>query len=332
MRQRVLDWPSLFEKGYGTDVTLPAAYRKAKQVVFCCMGGSAIGAGMLGDYLAPGLKVPYLVHRDYGVPAFVGKDTLVVCVSHSGGTEETLSGYAGAKERGAHILAVTTGGELAERAKADGAALLLYESDLQPRAAVPQGFGILLRAMVSLGIAADHDDVVREALTHLRQVVQTVSGTTRHAAADLAGRLHGKVPIIYGSGLTADAARRLKGQVSENAKQTAAWEVIPEQNHNAIVGFEFPDDLRDHVVFVMLRTGHENPRHSLRFEFVESVLAERKIETASLQGVGPNRLSHLLTVVFLGDLATVLLAEKNGVDPTPVEIIGELKSRLAEAS
>ena len=209
MRQCVLDWPSLFDRGFRTEVRIPPKYRDPRQVVFCAMGGSAIGAGMLGDYLAADLEVPYLVHRDYGVPAFVGKDTLVVCVSQSGGTEETLSGYEAAKERGARIIAVTTGGELAERAKADKVTLLQYANDLQPRAAVPQVLGLLLKAMVSLKLAGDHDDIVQEAHTHLAQIVKTVSGTTQHAAADLAGRLHGKVPIVYGSGLTADAARRL---------------------------------------------------------------------------------------------------------------------------
>lgn len=332
MRQCVLDWPSLFKQGFESDVKVPAKLRDARQIVCCAMGGSAIGAGLLGDYLAPDLKVPYTVHRDYDVPGFVDKDTLVICVSHSGETEETLSGYAAAKARGAKVIAVTTGGELAKRAKADKMTLLRYDSDLQPRTAVPQVFGILLKVTVKLGVTGTHDDVVQEALTHLRQIVKTVSGTTHHAAADLAKRLAGKVPVVYGAGLTAEAARRLKGQVSENAKQTAASEVIPEQNHNALVGLEFPEDLRDHVVFVMLRTGHEHPRHSLRFEFVCSALKARNLPAATVRGTGPNRLSHLLTAVFLGDLASVLLAEKNGVDPTPTDIIGELKSVLAEAT
>ncbi|HEY8108415.1 MAG TPA: bifunctional phosphoglucose/phosphomannose isomerase [Patescibacteria group bacterium] len=331
MRDCVLDSPSLFEQGYGSKASFPAKYRKAKQVVFCCMGGSATGAGLLGDYLAPDLKIPYWVHRDYDVPGFVGKDTLVICVSHSGTTEETLSGYDEAKRRGAMLAAVTTGGELAKRAKADGAVLVKYESGLQPRAAVPQVLGVLLRTMVTLGLADDHEDTVREAVAHLRQVAETVSDTHNHAAADLAARMHGKIPVIYGSGLTAETARRLKGQVSENAKQTAAWEVVPEENHNALVGLEFPEELRDRVVFVTLRTGYEHPRDGLRFEFLDSALASRGLPGATLRGTGPNRLAHLLTVVFLGDLASILLAGKNGVDPTPVDIIDELKSYLTEA-
>lgn len=327
-----MDWPSLFERGYGSDIALPAAYRKAKQVVFCCMGGSAIGSGMLGDYLAPDLKLPYVVHRDYDVPAFVGKGTLVVCVSHSGNTEETLSAYDEAKKRGAMLAVVTTGGKLAERAKADRTPTVRYESTLQPRAAVPQAFGILLRLMVRLDQADEHSDTVKEAVGHLGRITETVAGTTHHAAAKLADRMHGRVPIVYGSGLTAEAARRLKGQVSENAKQTAAWEVVPEVNHNALVGLEFPEDLRDHTVFVSLRTGHEHPRVRLRYEFLDSALAARELSGTSVQGTGPNRLSHLLTVVFLGDMASVLLAEKNKVDPTPVDIIDRLKSYLAEAT
>jgi glucose/mannose-6-phosphate isomerase len=332
MRQCVLDWPTLFEQGYQSKLKLPEACRKAKQVVFCCMGGSATGSGILGDYLAPDLKIPYIVHRDYGVPGFVGKGTLVVCVSHSGETEETLSAYDEAKRRGAMLIVVTTGGQLSDRATADKVTLIKYESTLQPRAAVPQVLGLLLRMAVSLGWAEDHEEIVPESVAHLQQISKTVSDTTQHSAADLAKRMQGKLPIIYGSGLTAEAARRLKGQISENAKQTAAWEVVPEENHNALVGLEFPENLRDQVVFVTLRTGYEHPRDRLRFEFLDSTFASRGLAGATVQGTGPHRLSHLLTVILLGDLASVLLAEHNGVDPTPVDIIGELKAHLAEAA
>lgn len=331
MRGLVFSWPDLFRAGFDTKVSIPASHRRPRQIVMVGMGGSAAGAGLLEDYLSPDLSIPYLVHRDYGLPVFVGKSTLVICVSHSGNTEETLDSYAEARKRGAKTIAITTGGKLADQAKRDKVPLVRFGNDLPPRAALPQVLGLLLRIFSTAGFVTKQDAEVTEALGHLDQVSGTVAETEQHAAAELAKALRGKVPIIYGAGLTAAAARRLKAQISENAKQTAAFEVVPEVNHNALAGLEFPNDLAEHVIFVMLRTGHEHPLHALRFEFISEALEEKGLRGATLRSSGPNRLAHLLTIIFLGDVASLMLSAHNKVDPTPVDIIDRLKQRLSDS-
>lgn len=330
MLGHILAWPELFASGYATAMKLPPRLRRAGRIVMCGMGGSGIGASLATDYLADTLTVPCTVHRDYGVPTFVDERTLVICISHSGNTEETLAAYAEARKRKARVLAVTTGGTLAERARTDKQPSIVHASDLPPRAATPYDFGLLLKVLAVLGFAPDQSGETAAAADHLRQLAKTVSSTERNLSVELAQRLHGRIPIIYGAGFLAEAGRRFKGQLAENAKQTAAWDVLPEHNHNALVGLEYPDSLREQAIFVLLRSDLEQARHALRFEFVKEQLDKRHLPHVTIQGTGPNRLGHLVSAVFWGDLASCNLAGLNGVDPTPNEVIDELKARLAE--
>lgn len=329
----ILAWPERLRTGFGHTVSLDKKkYGHAKQIVVCGMGGSAIGAGLAGELFGDAIPIPFTVVRDYVLPAYVGKDTLVVAVSHSGGTEETIACYVEARERGAQIIVVTTGGELAEMAKRDKVPVVTYDCPGQPRAALPMVLGLWTKLLQSLGYIEDQAASVEAAATELDTIVQTVDSTEENLAAELSEAMVGRIPIVYGAGFLAEAARRTKGQISENANQTAAWEVLPEQNHNALVGYEFPKALKDSAVFVLLRSSFEHPRHTARFEFVRELLDRRGLASVQIEGTGPDKLAHLTTVVFWADLTTYDLAIRNGVDPTPVDIIGELKDRLAEGS
>jgi glucose/mannose-6-phosphate isomerase len=275
--------------------------------------------------------VPFTVVRDYTFPKYVGPKTLVVAVSHSGNTEETLSCYVQARQRKAKLLAVSTGGDLAAQARRDKVSLVKYGYPGQPRAALPMVLGIWLKLLPALRLAPDQAEAAAAAEQHITEIVDHVRHTKRHQAADLADQLTGRVPIIYGAGFLGEAARRLKGQISENAKQTAAWEVVPEQNHNALVGYEFPDGLAKAVTFVLLRSTFEHPRHGVRLDFVRELIGQRHLAAVELAATGPNKLSHLVSSAFWGDLTSVELASRNGVDPTPVDVIDQLKGRLAES-
>ncbi|MEJ7660489.1 MAG: SIS domain-containing protein [Hymenobacter sp.] len=256
MLGHVLAWPKLLELGWeagGLPSEQQASLKAKRQIVCCGMGGSAIGAGIVGDYLVDQLTVPYLVVRDYDLPPFVDEDTLVLCLSYSGGTEETLSAYAQAKQRGAAVLAVATGGTLLTQAATDDVPALRFEYPGQPRVSLPIMVGLLLRLFGELGYVSDQSAAVNAAGATLASLAQT-SERDPSAAEALAAELAGMVPIVYGAGFLAEAARRLKGEANENSKQTAGWEVLPEQNHNALVGYEFPADMPAHVRFVLLRS------------------------------------------------------------------------------
>lgn len=326
----VLAWPDLLRKGYDSEAEVPSSLTGKRQIVCCGMGGSAIGAGLVGDYARNDFVVPFSVVRDYQLPAFVSDETLVVCVSFSGNTEETLACYEDAIERGAAVLAIATGGELLRRAQERGTPAIRVEHDSQPRAALPVLFGLLLGVFDTLQYLPSQAKAVERAAKRLVTQVATAKRSDRNLASELAESLEGRLPVIYGAGLLAEAARRCKGQISENAKQTAAWEVLPEQNHNALVGYEFPTSLADTVCFVMLRSSFEHPRHAKRFEITHDLLRRRGLPALELTAEGDDALSQLTSLLFWCDLATVYLAYRNGVDPTPVAVIDELKARLAD--
>lgn len=326
---QVLAWPELLGKGWSAELNVANELGGKQQIVCCGMGGSAIGAGLIGDYLGSNLTVPYQVVRDYTLPGFVGADTLVVCISFSGGTEETLACYEAARAAGATVLAAATGGELIERAQRDGVAHIVIDHQSQPRAALPVVFGLLLKLFVQLGYAPAQAKAIADATAALQAAVKTAQ-TDDNPAVSLAERLAGTIPFIYGAGFLSEAARRFKGQISENGKQTAAFEVLPEQNHNALVGYEFPPNLSQVTRFVLLRSTFEHPRHARRFAITKDLLGKRGLSVEEIQGAGAEPLSHLLTIVFWTDLTSVQLAYRNGADPTPVDVIIELKDRLAQ--
>lgn len=327
----ILAWPERLRHGYASKVDLSAEYRSAQNIAVCAMGGSAIGASLAAELLADRLTVPVSIVRDYTLPAAVTADTLVIAISHSGNTEEVLSTYRQARERGARIVVISTGGQLATLAEEDNNHFIRYECPGEPRAALPVVLGVLLKLLGTAGYVPDQSETVETALAHLEEIVRDVQGTTDNQAVEVAGKLTGRIPIVYGAGFFGEAARRMKGQISENAKQTAAWEALPEQNHNALVGYEFPQNLGESAVFVLLRSTMEHPRHTVRFEFMKGLLDRRQLSYVEITGTGPDALSQLVSVIFWGDLTTYELARQNGVDPTPVEIITELKQKLAES-
>lgn len=328
MLGHVLAWPDLLEQGFAYPVQLPATLRDKRRIVCCGMGGSAIGAGVIGDYLYDTLPVSWQVVRDYVIPAYVDDETLVICLSYSGGTEETLACYESLKRTGAAVLAVSTGGELVERAQRDGLPSVTYPGGGQPRAALPLVLGLVLTILHTLDYIPSPAATIATSVSLLRTLVSDEDVTA--AAADQAARLTGRIPLVYGAGFLAEAARRLKGQISENGKQTAAFEAIPEHNHNAIVGYEFPADLPAQAAAVQLRASLENPRHRLRFEINKDFLKRRGIEVVEISSRGDDSLQQLTSQLFLGDLLSVYLAYANGTDPTPVDSIITLKQRLAD--
>ena len=328
MRDIVLQWPAYLRRGAELSLSLPDSLRNKAQIVCAGMGGSAIAASIIGEFARESFAVPYVVVRDYTLPAYVGEQTLVLCISNSGNTEETLAAYDAARARGAAVACLATGGELLERARRDEVPFVQIKWDSQPRAALPLGLGLLLNLFATLGYLPDQADDLAQAATAVTAAADRANDPD-DPGSQLAEQLHGRVPIVYGAGFLGEAARRLKGQISENANQTAAFEVLPEQNHNALVGFEFPEHMKDSVVFVLLRAAAEHPRHTLRLDITKDLLQKRGLAVAELPSQGETPLAQLCTSLFWGDLASVELAYRNGVDPTPVDVITELKQRLA---
>ncbi len=315
--------------------SLPIEYRLVDEVVILGLGGSAIGGDLVRNLVQDSCSVPILVNRDYGLPAFVDDHTLVIASSYSGETEETLAAFAEALERGAWPLAVTTGGRLAQICQKQGLPLITFDYESQPRAALGFSFVLILGILRELDLIRDMWEQLEEAIV-LTERLQSQIGVQvpdeENAAKQLARRLEERLPVVYGAGHLSEVARRWKCQFNENSKGWAFWEVLPELNHNAVAGYEFPITLREVARVLMLSSDLYHPRHRVRLQVTGEILEEKGIAHEFIQVEGESRLSQALWAIHFGDYVSYYLAALRGIDPTPVRTIDYLKERLAGAS
>ena len=312
--------------------TLPPAYGDVRNITILGMGGSAIGGEFAGALLADELKVPLNVHRDYGIPGYVSRDSLVIVSSFSGNTEETLSGFEEAKKRGAKILAITTGGKVAEDAKTLRLPLITFGYHAQPRAALGYSMTLVLGVLGKLGFARDMGKEIDQALKDVAKLEERVhEGARTNDAKKLAAELYGRIPVVFGAGAMGVMARRVKDQWNENAKNWAHYDVMSELNHNAVVGFPHPPIARDAQTVLLLRSRRDNPRHQIRFEVTKELLDQAQIPHKDLQFDGDSLLSEILQMTYFTDYVSFYVALLNGADPSPVTSIDYLKDRLAKA-
>jgi glucose/mannose-6-phosphate isomerase len=315
-------------------VPLDDRLRDVDAVVVLAMGGSAIGAELVAAAAGDRLRIPLMVHRDYGLPPGVNERTLIVAASHSGETAETLSGFGAAREQGHPMAVITTGGRLAAQATKDGLPLLEYRLGGQPRAAIGFGVGLVHELLSRLGMIREPDPVgpAVAALEELLERSAPSVETDANPAKQLAWSLFGRIPVIYGHGPMAAVAHRWKTQLNENAKAWAAWEPMPEANHNAIEGSLNPRELSDALYVVQLRDREEPEELAARYKVVEELLGERATNRSEVWAEGPSPLARILTTVAFGDLMSVYLAILYQTDPTPVTLLSMLKERLARAT
>ena len=243
----------------GSKFKLPDRYkRKYTNIVCAGLGGSAIGADIMRSYTAGEAQIPISVLRNYTLPNFVGKASLVIVSSYSGNTEETLSAYRDARNRGAKIIAITSGGQILKMAKADGNACVIIPSGLPPRCALGLSFFPLLAIMSKIGVIKDKTKDVDETIKVLKDLNAKSIGAEVAEAKNLAKRiafnLHEKYAIIYSGQDHIDCvATRWRGQIAENSKALSSSHVFPEMNHNEIVGWDNPKKLIKKFVAVILR-------------------------------------------------------------------------------
>jgi len=291
MLGRIKDLPKQVRDAWAiaSKSTIAPAYSDVRNIVVAGMGGSAIGGDLAAALLADELKVPMNVHRDYGLPAYVGRDSLVIVSSYSGNTEETLSSFEEARKRGAKVLALTTGGKIAELARASNYPIVTFSYKAQPRAALGYSLGLVLGVLTKLGFARDLSDDIEAALSDLAKLEERVhEGARTNDAKRMALELQGRIPFAYGAGVMGVMARRVKGQWNENAKNWSAFDVMSELNHNAVVGFPHPPIAREALTVLLLRSDRDNPRHKIRFDVTAELLDRAPGEPVGSEGAQIN--------------------------------------------
>jgi glucose/mannose-6-phosphate isomerase len=333
MLASIASLPQQCEDGWrlAHELRLPPPYRDVDRVVILGIGGSAIGGELVRSLLTDECPVPIVLHRDYGLPGFVDGRTLALACSYSGNTEETLLSCGQAQQRGARVVALTTGGALALRAREHRLPLYLYHSKTQPRAALGYVFTALVGILQRLGMVGDKSADVAEAVTVMRQwqgEIRESVGRDENAAKQLAQRLWQRVPVIYGAEHLGEVARRWKGQCNENSKSWAVFDVLPELNHNTVSGYPLPQGLPDCMHVVMLTADLYHPRVRLRFDITGELLRQHGFAFDTVDARGKSRMAQLLSMVHSGDYVSYYLAMLYEVDPWAIGSIEYVKKRL----
>jgi glucose/mannose-6-phosphate isomerase len=315
----------------GQSLELPA-WTDVRHIVISGMGGSAIGADLLAAYAAGRCRVPITVHRNYGLPAWAtDAETLVISVSHSGDTEETISSLEQARSRGCRCLAITTGGGMAKMATGGKLLLWQFEHHGQPRAAVGFSFALLLAILDRLKLITDAAAELSKTVAAMQAQqgnLRMEAPAARNPAKRMAGQFVGRLPVIFGSDLLAPVARRWKTQINEIAKAWAQFEQLPEADHNTLAAAQYPEALISQIMALFLRSMYDLPRNRRRSDLTRQALMIEGVNTDAVDGRGDTAMAQQWTLLHFGDYVAYYLAMAYGVDPTPVDAIEGFKQAL----
>ncbi len=311
---------------------LPSELHRPRAVLLAGMGGSAIAGDMVARLWSGVLRAPMLVERSYQLPGWVDGDTLVIASSFSGKTDETLAIYSQAVDRGARVVAVTSGGTLAERALEQGVFVAGLPPGGQPRAALGASLATVLGILHALDVLPSPESELSQAVAAMRDLVAEAGpGTDGGRPSDLAASLVGQFPVVCAPDDLGAVARRWKTQLNENAEVSAGWETLPELCHNTVVGFLRPDSWRQCAHFLFLTGPGTDERIGRRIQATAQIIEAAGIGSTTISAPALSRQAEALWLVQFGDLVSLYLAYEHGVDPSSVTAITQLKREVREA-
>ena len=311
----------------------PIDASKVKNIIVLGLGGSGVSGDVVQCVVSDTCKVPVIVSKHYELPAFVDESTLVIAASYSGDTEETLSAYNQARESGAQIICISSGGKLKESAQADkNCVYYATQENLQPRAALGAMSSPIFTALDKLGLFPGGIEMAHAAVTQLeKRKAECIDYNSSNTATDLAKAIGSTIPVFYGGdALGAVAAYRFKCEVNEIAKAPAYNHYYPELCHNEIVGYgQHGDVTRQLLTLVELRHDYEHPQTKRRFEITRDLIRETLVDVLEFRAQGDNKFAQLCDTFYVASFTTVYMAFAAGVDPGPVDVIWKLKNALA---
>lgn len=351
MRQDALDIPDHLRDALWRAESAQLEPSECSAVMVCGVGGSAIGGELAQVVLGDRLTRPVMSVRDYVLPSWVDGEAAVLCSSFSGTTEEAIACFEAAGILGCRRVVASTGGPLTEAARAAGDPVIGLPGILRaPRAAVGYMVVVTLEVAARCGAAPRLTEEIESAAEELTAQRESIAAE----AAEIAALIGPATPVIHGAGLTAPVARRWKAQINENAKRPAFFSELPEANHNEICAWGIPvaDGLGNPPVdeatarrlgdpaagetaagrplaAILVEDIEQHPRTRLRFELTAELLAETGSPVWRTETRGTTRLARLMSAVMLGDLLSLDLAARDGIDPLPIGAIDRLKERLA---
>lgn len=315
-----------------SNLELKVDKKRINKIGFAGMGGSAIGADLIRAYSYNMCPHPIQVVRHYEIPDWIDENTLFIGCSFSGNTEETLSALEKARDKGAQAIAVTSGGELMIKAAREDFDYIKIPGGMPPRAALGYSFVPLFRIFQYLGFLDEDEKALNETKQLLTEQNDIFSDTEDNEALQLAKELVDTLPIIYSDATLMEPVNlRWRGQFEENAKTLAYGNLLPEMNHNEIVGWESIVHLTGRLSVIILKDTEDNDRVKKRMRIIEELVQDQAASIHTLETRGKSRLARTFSLIQLADWTSFYLAMLNEIDPTPIAKIDLLKSKLAEA-
>lgn len=303
-------------------------------IAFLGMGGSGFTGDIIKDLVKDDTGFPVMVVKSYNLPSFISDEWLVVSVSYSGNTEETVSASYQALERGSEVIFVTSGGKLEDMAKDYNKCIIKIPSNFQPRAAIGYLFFSTFLVLNYLKIFNIPEKDIEEALNIIKEkcrLYEPRMPSGENFAKSIALSIGDNLPIIYGTdGFLSSVAFRWKCEINENAKTPSFWAEFPELNHNETVGWERLKNVTEKFVLIVFREKDEDLRIKTRIETTVKLIKDNFSEVIEILVEGKSKLSRALSTMYLGDMVSIYLAVLHGIDPTPVEKINVLKAELSK--
>lgn len=292
-----------------------------KNVIICGIGGSALPANILAAITSP--KVPIHIHRDYNLPTAANKDSLIICISYSGNTEETISAFEQALEKGFKCAAIATGGKIEEICEKNNVPLAKIPAGIQPRSATGYLFSALSTILFNSKIIGDISTEIFQTANELEKI----NPELEKEAKSIAKKINKKIPIIYASNNFKTAARIWKIKFNENSKIPAFYNYFPELNHNEMVGFTNKSKVSNFFV-LMLKDGNDHERTIKRMNLLASILKKKGVKNIFIETKQGSFMFKMFASLLLGDWTSYYLAIGNKTDPTPVAMVEEFKKMM----
>jgi len=327
MKKLVLDFPIQLQEALiiGQNYRFKATTQSFANVVVTGLGGSGIGGSIVQNYVFDKLKTPFVVNKDYFLPAFVNKNSLVIVCSYSGNTEETIAALEQARKSKATIVCITSGGKVSEIANKKHIDCILVPAGMPPRSCIGYSLVQILFTLAYFGlIKNDFQKEIKAAIKLLKAEETDI----QKKAAVVAKKISGKLPVIYSASDFEGMAIRFRQQLNENGKVLAWHGAIPEMNHNELVGWR---DKADDKVVLLLRNEDDYERVQTRMEINKKIIKKYTPNIIEIYSKGKGYWEKIFYFIHITDWISVLLADLHEVDATEVKVIDFLKGSLAKS-
>jgi glucose/mannose-6-phosphate isomerase len=300
---------------------------KFNSILICGLGGSAISGDLLKDFLSGEIKVPIIINRDYNLPSYINESWLIIISSYSGNTEETISCFEQAQKLNANVVTISSGGKVEEISQENSLPHIKIKSGFQPRYALGLSFFALLKIFQELKLIANQNEIVK-IISELWKRKGEEYSQKGNRAYQIAEKLVGFIPIIYSSEELASAGYRFKCQLNENSKVHAFHHLIPEMNHNEIIGWESQNEKQFNAKIIFLSDIDYNPQIIKRYSVFSDLVQSKGVDVINLISSEKNIWVRIMDLIYLCDWITFYLSVLRGFDPSEIDFIHEMKKRL----